>query len=54
MNRALAAEWHPDKFTQDPAMKEVAQKKFVDIAAAKEVLTNQGESSFLHYSSRVW
>jgi DnaJ family protein C protein 3 len=36
--RKLANIWHPDKF-QD-AEKEAAQKKFIDIAAAKEVLTD--------------
>jgi DnaJ family protein C protein 3 len=35
----LAREWHPDKFI-DPADKETASKKFMDIASAKEVLTD--------------
>jgi len=35
--KTLAREWHPDKF-KDEAEKEAAQKKFIDIAAAKEVL----------------
>ena len=34
--RKLAREWHPDKFS-DPAEKETAAKKFMDIASAKEV-----------------
>lgn len=37
--RKLAREWHPDKFS-DPQQKEIAAKKFMDIAAAKEVLTD--------------
>ena len=37
--RQLAQVWHPDMFP-DPAEKERAEKKFIDIAAAKEVLTN--------------
>lgn len=36
--RKLANVWHPDKFQGDE--KENAQKKFIDIAAAKEVLTD--------------
>ena len=38
--RLLAQEWHPDRFT-DPEEKQQAEKKFIDIAAAKEVLTNR-------------
>ncbi|KAI6656673.1 DnaJ-like protein subfamily C member 3 [Oopsacas minuta] len=38
--RQLAQEWHPDMFP-DPIEKERAEKKFIDIAAAKEVLTNK-------------
>lgn len=37
--RKLAMEWHPDKFS-DPEEKQAAEKKFMDIAAAKEVLTD--------------
>ena len=37
--RQLAHEWHPDMFP-DPVEKVRAEKKFIDIAAAKEVLTN--------------
>ena len=40
--RKLAREWHPDKFEGED--KEMAQKKFIDIAAAKEVLTDPGEA----------
>ena len=36
--RKLAAEWHPDRY--DGKEKEEAEKKFIDIAAAKEVLTD--------------
>ncbi|MFH4975451.1 hypothetical protein AB6A40_002160 [Gnathostoma spinigerum] len=35
--RKLAAEWHPDNF-HDEKEKKAAEKKFIDIAAAKEVL----------------
>lgn len=38
--KKLALQWHPDKFT-DETEKEAAQKKFMDIAAAKEVLSDQ-------------
>merc|ERR1711990_1224509 len=37
--KLLALEWHPDKFT-DEDEKKAAEKKFMDIAAAKEVLTD--------------
>ncbi|XP_034042525.1 dnaJ homolog subfamily C member 3a [Thalassophryne amazonica] len=37
--RKLAQQWHPDNF-QDPEEKKKAEKKFIDIAQAKEVLTN--------------
>lgn len=36
--RKAAQKWHPDNFQGDE--KKVAEKKFIDIAAAKEVLTN--------------
>lgn len=36
--RKLAMEWHPDK--HEGANKEIAEKKFMDIADAKEVLTD--------------
>uniref|UniRef100_A0A3B3D5L8 DnaJ homolog subfamily C member 3 n=1 Tax=Oryzias melastigma TaxID=30732 RepID=A0A3B3D5L8_ORYME len=37
--RKLAQQWHPDNF-QDPQEKKKAEKKFIDIAQAKEVLTD--------------
>ncbi|XP_078489894.1 dnaJ homolog subfamily C member 3 [Ciona intestinalis] len=37
--RTLAREWHPDNF-QGEEEKKVAEKKFIEIAAAKEVLTD--------------
>jgi len=42
--RKLAIKWHPDKYEGDDKKK--AEKMFIDIAAAKEVLTDQG----LYYS----
>ena len=38
--RKLAKEWHPDKYEGED--KEKAEKMFYDIAAAKEVLTDEG------------
>jgi len=38
--RDLAMKWHPDKHEGDD--KKVAEKKFYDIAAAKEVLSDPG------------
>jgi DnaJ family protein C protein 3 len=38
--RKLAVKWHPDKY--DAADKKKAEKMFIDIAAAKEVLTDPG------------
>ena len=40
--RKLARELHPDKFT-DETEKAEAEKKFIDLAAAKEVLTDDGK-----------
>ncbi|CAJ0937500.1 unnamed protein product [Ranitomeya imitator] len=37
--RKLAQQWHPDNFQSEEDKKE-AEKKFIDIAAAKEVLTD--------------
>jgi len=37
--KKLAVQWHPDKF-QDEEEKKAAEKKFMDIAAAKEVLSD--------------
>jgi len=39
--RKLAVQWHPDKF-QDEEEKKHAEKMFMDIAAAKEVLSDPG------------
>ncbi|XP_045472218.1 dnaJ homolog subfamily C member 3 isoform X2 [Harmonia axyridis] len=39
--RKMAQKWHPDNYTLDEKMKKIAEKKFVDIAAAKEVLTDE-------------
>lgn len=38
--RKLAAIWHPDKYDGDDKSK--AEKMFIDIASAKEVLTDPG------------
>ena len=38
--RKLAAKWHPDRYKGKD--KEAAEKKFMDIASAKEVLTDPG------------
>ena len=38
--RKLAQKWHPDNF-QDETEKKSAEKKFMDIAAAKEVLSDE-------------
>ena len=40
--RKLAQQWHPDKHEEGPA-KEKASKMFMDIAAAKEVLSDPGK-----------
>uniref|UniRef100_H2YAB0 J domain-containing protein n=1 Tax=Ciona savignyi TaxID=51511 RepID=H2YAB0_CIOSA len=37
--RVLAREWHPDNFHTEEE-KKIAEKKFIEIAAAKEVLSN--------------
>ncbi|XP_076026137.1 dnaJ homolog subfamily C [Genypterus blacodes] len=37
--RKMAQQWHPDNF-MDPEEKKKAEKKFIDIAQAKEVLTD--------------
>ncbi|KFQ98780.1 DnaJ subfamily C member 3, partial [Nipponia nippon] len=37
--RKLASQWHPDNFQSEEEKKQ-AEKKFIDIAAAKEVLTD--------------
>ncbi|XP_068124030.1 dnaJ homolog subfamily C member 3 [Hyperolius riggenbachi] len=42
--RKLAQQWHPDNF-QDEEEKKKAEKKFIDIASAKEVLTDPEKRS---------
>ena len=39
--RKLAQEWHPDKYNGND--KDKATKMFMDIAAAKEVLSDPGK-----------
>lgn len=39
--RKMAQKWHPDNYQTDEKMKKIAEKKFIDIAAAKEVLTDE-------------
>ena len=41
--RKLARKWHPDSY--DGEDQEKAEKMFLDIAAAKEVLTDPGKRS---------
>ena len=48
--RKLAQKWHPDNF-QDETEKKAAEKKFMDIAAAKEVLTDDGMHYYFYYYS---
>ncbi|KAJ1523681.1 hypothetical protein ONE63_001521 [Megalurothrips usitatus] len=38
--RKAAQKWHPDNFQNNESEKKIAEKKFIDIAAAKEVLTD--------------
>lgn len=38
--RKMAQKWHPDNFAQNESERKIAEKKFIDIAAAKEVLTD--------------
>lgn len=40
LHRSLAQKWHPDHY--EGKEKEKAEKMFIDIAAAKEVLTDEG------------
>lgn len=42
--RKLAQQWHPDNF-QSEADKKEAEKRFIDIASAKEVLIDPGKCS---------
>ena len=44
----MAQQWHPDNFQQDEVAKKAAEKKFIDIAAAKEVLTDPGKSFIIN------
>lgn len=48
--RKLAQQWHPDNFANDDEKKK-AEAKFIDIASAKEVLTDPG-GYFVLTSSR--
>ena len=50
--RKLAQKWHPDNF-QDEDEKKRAEKKFMDIAAAKEVLTDEGGYCFTNGVANV-
>ena len=47
--KKLAMQWHPDKF-QDEEDKKKAEKKFMDIAAAKEVLADEGQFKHIVYT----
>lgn len=49
--RKMAQKWHPDNFQLNENEKKIAEKKFIDIAAAKEVLTDPGNNNinFLNY-----
>lgn len=38
--RKMAMKWHPDNFAQNESERKIAEKKFIDIAAAKEVLSD--------------
>ena len=51
--KKLALKWHPDKF-QDEEDKKVAEKKFVDIRAAMEVLTDADSRAKYDAGSRRW
>ena len=49
--RKLAVKWHPDKYESEEEKKK-AEKMFMDIAAAKEVLTDPGKlSDFIRWCS---
>ena len=43
--RKLAVQWHPDHYEGDDKKK--AEKMFIDIAAAKEVLSDAGMIIYL-------
>lgn len=50
--RKLAQKWHPDNF-QDEDEKKAAEKKFMDIAAAKEVLSDPGKRNVVLLSTSI-
>lgn len=50
--RQLAVKWHPDKYEGED--KKLAEKNFIDIAAAKEVLTDPGKFKFKVWQLRFW
>ena len=43
--RKMAQQWHPDNF-MDAEDKKKAEKRFIDIAQAKEVLTDPGKKPY--------
>ena len=43
--RKLAVKWHPDQYKGEDKKK--AEKMFIDIAAAKEVLSDPGKTTVL-------
>lgn len=47
LHRSLAQKWHPDHY--EGKEKEKAEKMFIDIAAAKEVLTDEGNLAVSHF-----
>lgn len=48
MFRKQAQQWHPDNFQGDEESRIKAEKKFIDIAAAKEVLTDPGMAKWCY------
>lgn len=50
--RKAAQQWHPDNFQGEA--KKNAEKKFIEIAAAKEVLTNPGNKMKIEYKIIVY
>ena len=50
--RRLAVKWHPDKY--DGNDKAHAEKMFIDIAAAKEVLTDPGKFVYPLCFAVIW
>lgn len=51
-NRSLAQKWHPDHYSGEEKKK--AEKMFIDIAAAKEVLTDEGTCKSLVICKWSW